>query len=135
MPEQQTSSLIRRHEGKPCPYCSHPMVTALGRAPTRDHIFPKCRGYNLGGNRAIVCKPCNTAKKHWDILEWLARLRKGNDRRATHVARFAAFIGIKAPPPEPVRTPLRTMAAETRRIVDNYLRARERADAAAIPAD
>jgi hypothetical protein len=59
---------------------------------TRDHVFPKSRGYQLrdlnGMNKAIVCAECNTSKKDHDILTWWWRLNKGNDARAPIVLGF-----------------------------------------------
>jgi hypothetical protein len=63
---------------------------------TRDHVFPKSRGYRLddlnGWNKAIVCQPCNISKKNLDIVEWWWRLVRGGDRRAMIVLEFIRRI-------------------------------------------
>lgn len=74
--------------GAPCPYCSHPMI---GRHyPTRDHIWPRSKGYTLEDprNRAIVCEPCNEDKGSRTLASFAYRLRRGGDPRAPHVEVF-----------------------------------------------
>lgn len=98
--------MVLRSIGKACPYCGHPMIPGHGRAPTRDHVFPKARGYNFhdlnGKNRLIVCRNCNVSKKAFDIIEWHDRLVAGNDRRASRIAWIITELGLsKTAPPAP----------------------------------
>jgi hypothetical protein len=58
------------------------------RPPSRDHIKPRSKGYQLDGNRALVCLPCNTDKGSLSLGQWLTRLSRTGDPRADHVAAF-----------------------------------------------
>jgi hypothetical protein len=77
---------LRRQVGSPCAYCLTPMARSGKLRTTRDHVFPKHKGFRLsdlnGLNKAFVCEPCNVSKKGFDIVEWWWRLKGGNDRRA-----------------------------------------------------
>ena len=74
--------------GQPCPYCGEPMTGE--RAPSRDHIRPRSKGFTLAdpANRAIVCQPCNTDKGSRSLASFLYRLRLAGDPRAVHVEAF-----------------------------------------------
>src|SRR4051812_26869653 len=89
LPEADTPRQRMLSLGEPCAYCAEPMAD-----PTRDHVMPACRGYKFadfnGRNRAWVCRPCNTTKKHYDIFQFLDRMVAGADPRARVVAAFAA---------------------------------------------
>lgn len=61
-----------KHEGAACTYCGEWCEAA---ALTRDHIMPRCMGYDLHRNMALVCKPCNVAKGGHTLGEWLRYLR------------------------------------------------------------
>jgi 5-methylcytosine-specific restriction endonuclease McrA len=76
--------------GLPCPYCGNPMTGE--RAPSRDHIRPRSKGFTLAdpANRAIVCQPCNEDKGSRSLGSFLFRLRRAADPRTQCVA---AFIG------------------------------------------
>jgi hypothetical protein len=68
------------------------------RAPSRDHIKPRSKGYTLEGNRALVCCRCNTDKGSLSLGQWLTRLSRAGDPRADHVAAFLQlYIGCQKP--------------------------------------
>jgi HNH endonuclease len=83
---QPAAMILRRKAGMPCEYCEQPMARSGKLRATRDHVFPKARGYRLrdlnGFNTALVCQNCNTSKKGHDIVEWWWRLTNGGDPRA-----------------------------------------------------
>ena len=57
------------------------------RAPSRDHIKPRSKGYTLDeGNRALACFPCSRDKGSLSLGQWLTRLSRAGDPRADHVA-------------------------------------------------
>jgi hypothetical protein len=106
--------------GLPCPYCDHPM--AGERAPSRDHIRPRSKGFTLADlrNGAIVCRRCNTDKGSRSLASFLFRLRRACDPRAPFVAAFIAwrdgearrghegagnFRPMTAPEPDPHQRP------------------------------
>lgn len=80
---------VRRQIGQPCGYCLVPLQRSGKRRTTRDHAFPKHKGWSLsdlnGLNKVFVCEPCNISKKGYDIVEWWWRLDKGADPRASIV--------------------------------------------------
>ena len=89
---------VRRAElvaaiGKPCAYCGDPMAT-----PTRDHIYPRSKGFTLAQGKALACQPCNEDKGSRTPGSWLYRLRKAGDRRADIVAEFMATRSAFARP-------------------------------------
>jgi hypothetical protein len=82
--------------GAPCPYCGLPMQHPQEgpRSPSRDHIRPRSKGYQLPGNRLIVCYPCNAAKGSRSLASFLFRLIRAGDPRAPFVgAVIRAKIG------------------------------------------
>jgi 5-methylcytosine-specific restriction endonuclease McrA len=67
------------------------------RPPSHDHIKPRSRGHTLaGGNRAVVCVPCNVAKGSRTLSQVLYRLARAGDRRAAQVEAFLAMPGPAA---------------------------------------
>lgn len=101
----QCVELLLRYEGMPCPYCAKAMTLADGkrgrRAPTRDHVRPRCKGATLASfkdlNRLLVCRTCNHAKGSRSLVEFYAWLRERNDPRAHHVARTIHALRESAP--------------------------------------
>jgi 5-methylcytosine-specific restriction endonuclease McrA len=50
-----------------CLYCKAP-------ATTIDHVVPLARGgTNFEGNLAPACKPCNSSKWAWTVVQWRSR--------------------------------------------------------------
>jgi hypothetical protein len=89
--------------GKPCGYCGAPMTappmwntTAERTAATRDHAFPRAKGWTLGDfdglNRVVCCYRCNQNKGANDVVDWYARLHAGRDPRAPVV--FAVIVAM-----------------------------------------
>lgn len=83
---QVTARILRKKLGKPCPYCSRRM-----KHPSRDHINPKSRGFDLGQNgwnRIIVCEPCNKDKKNMDLSTYLNYLLSTPNKDALTLVRI-----------------------------------------------
>jgi hypothetical protein len=91
--------------GKPCGYCATPMTpppmwntTAGPTAATRDHAFPRSKGWHLGhfdgANRVVCCYKCNQGKGSDDIVDWYVRLHAGGDPRRRTV--FQVILALRA---------------------------------------
>ncbi len=75
-----TPSLLQEAEGKPCPYCSTPMVRGnIKLKPTRDHIRAKSRFKQRYGRTIIVCSECNFMKGTFTLEEFIVSLSLKND--------------------------------------------------------
>jgi len=88
-------------EGQPCPYCERSMVPGTSREPTTEHVYPRVLGGTLsGGNKLIVCLPCNNEKGRMTLPDFLGYLRERGDPRAKIVnelirSRTEAKVGIR----------------------------------------
>lgn len=77
------NSLLPKHAGQVCPYCSEAMSDSWYEQPTRDHVVPKSRGGALGvSNIVIVCRRCNLDKTDMLLSEFYGWLRQRSDPRA-----------------------------------------------------
>ena len=70
---------LLRVRGKFCSYCSQPMSRDNGfnssRAPSRDHIIPRCRGgKDVLENITLACRGCNEKKGALTGEEYMAWL-------------------------------------------------------------
>jgi hypothetical protein len=104
---EKAASPLFAYAGKPCGYCSVAMTlppqwntTAEPTAATRDHAFPKAKGWHLGhfdgANRVVCCYKCNQAKGANDIVDWFVRLHAGRDPRATIVLQVVVALEASA---------------------------------------
>jgi len=50
-----------------CAYCASPYVSL-----TRDHMMPKCLGYDIKDNMSMVCVSCNVRKGGQSLGKWLS---------------------------------------------------------------
>lgn len=115
----KVSPRLRQAQGKPCPYCGHPM-DASGfdgkapnryshpRFPTRDHVLPRAAG-GAKGPVLVVCVTCNGDKGSRSIRTWRAYLARKGDPRAPFLDRLLArlerdpafvqkVVAVQAPP-------------------------------------
>jgi hypothetical protein len=103
--------------GKPCGYCGVPMTappswqgTAEPTAATRDHAFPRSKGWHLGhfdgANRVVCCYKCNQSKGACDIVDWYVRLHAGGDARRRVVFQVILALHAMATLPDLVRAKL-----------------------------
>lgn len=71
--------------GDLCEFCEIVMDAEWHR-PTRDHLFPRHKGYTLahmnGHNKAVVCNTCNHEKGDSDVIAWWWWLEAKGDPRA-----------------------------------------------------
>lgn len=73
---------------KECPYCGEEMIHGHGALkPTRDHVMPKSKGYDLNGNKIVCCSECNGLKSNRTLVEWLIALAKKTDAKNMERAR------------------------------------------------
>lgn len=60
-------SILMRRQKRKCFYCGKEIHSGLvtgmnSNGYTRDHLFPKCFGNPLVGNKVLSCTRCNTEK-------------------------------------------------------------------------
>lgn len=74
------SKLLEIMRAGPCPYCGCAMVPKTITAPTKEHLTPRSRASNTGGeNVVIACSRCNHSKGDRTLLEflWSGGMRPG----------------------------------------------------------